>query len=82
MEYSGMGLQQEKKLVTVNCFTSARNKKIKIPAGYIAKKNPAAKATGTFKTIIAKYFKNLSPLQNLLQGRGNLQLMLLHPCLS
>ncbi len=38
MEYSGMVLQQEKKLVTVNCFTSARNKKIKIPAGYIAKK--------------------------------------------
>ncbi len=38
MEYSGMGLQQEKKLVTVNFFTNARNKKIKIPAGYIAKK--------------------------------------------
>lgn len=39
MEYSGTGLQQEKKIVvTVNCFTNARNKKIKISAGYIAKK--------------------------------------------
>jgi hypothetical protein len=40
----------------LNSITNARNKSIKITAGYILQKNPAAKATGTFKKNNSQVF--------------------------